>query len=263
MRLKFSLLLIATFGLFTLLSAQDETAASLYNDGLAKLKAKEYSDALSLLEKAIDMADPAEDQKVLKLAQRNAAFASYYVGNALRKEKKYDEAQEVYQKGIGYSTSVYSNYVGIAQVLEAKGEVVASVKAYLKAADMTRKAGRDERADKLVSKASNFAAVAWGKKDWDEAAAAAQAFIDVKENAESYYYMGLALKEKGKLSEALESVDKAIELAEEDVDRIYYAKGEIHEALGQKSAAIEAYKMVKDAKYVERAKYQIEQLGGK
>ena len=122
MKLKIQLLLLVTIGVFSTAVAQEVTAGSLYNDGLAKLKAKEYKEALTLMEKAMEVADPEADEKVIKLAKRNGAFASYYVGNQLRKEKKYDEALAIYEKGIGYSTGVYSNYVGIAQALDAKEE---------------------------------------------------------------------------------------------------------------------------------------------
>ena len=138
-----------------------------------------------------------------------------------------------------------------------------AVKAYLKAADMTRKAGKDERADKLVSKAGNFAAIAASKKQYDKAVEAAQAYLDVKDDANAHYYLAVGLKGKGSNDKALEHINKALEMTETEKDRAYFAKAEIHEALGQKAQAIEAYKMVKDAKYAERAKYKVEQLGGK
>ncbi len=278
MKLKVNFLLIGLFGVFTLLNAQDApSAASLYNDGLAKLKAKEYTEALSLLEKAMEVADPDADAKVLKLAKRNGAYAAYYVGNDLRKAENFDEAIEVYKKGTTYLSSVYNNYTGLAQAYEGKGASNEAVKAYLKAADMTRKvgeasieAGKEERgqklidrADKLVSKASNFAAKAYAEKEYEAAIETAQAFLDVKEDASAHFYLAMSLKSKGKASDAVEHINKAIETGDDaDMGKYYFGKGEIHEALGQKSAAIEAYNMVKDAKYAERAKYNANKLEG-
>ena len=276
MKLKFYFVLICLVGTFLTVSAQ-ESAASLYNDGLAKLKEKNYQEALTSLEKAIEVADPEADKKVVGLAKRNCAFACYYVGNGLRKSEDYDGAIEMYEKGISYSTSVYNNYSGKAQALEGKGDLAGSVQAYIKAADMTEKVGKKsiesgkeergqkliDRADKMVKKAANFSAKAYSAKNWDNTIATAQAFLDVREGANPHYYMAMALKAKGKGQEALTHVDKALEMAEDaDKGKMYFGKGQIHEALGQKSQAIEAYGMVKDTKYAERAKYNAEKLGG-
>jgi hypothetical protein len=47
-----------------------------------------------------------------------------------------------------------------------------------------------------------------------------------------------------------------------DASKYYMAKAESLEAMGKTDAAVEAYKMVKDAKYSERAKYKAEELSG-
>ena len=90
----------AVFGLFTnTLSAQEASAASLYNDGLAKLKAKEYDGSMELMEQALAAADSSSetDIKVMKLAKKNGAFASYYVGTKVRKEKDFKQALEIFR----------------------------------------------------------------------------------------------------------------------------------------------------------------------
>ena len=278
MKLKSNILLIVLLGVFTFVNAQDApSAASLYNDGLAKLKAKEYTDALSLLEQAIESADTDADEKVLKLAKRNAAFAAYYVGNELRKGEQFDEAIETYNKGISYMASIYNNYTGLAQAYEGKGENVEAVKAYVKAADMTKKQGEAsiekgkeergqkliDRSEKLANKAANFSAKAYSSKDYEDAINTAKAFLDVRDHAGAYYYLAMSLKSTGKNSDAVEYINKAVELADDaDKSKFYFGKGQIHEALGQKSEAIAAYKLVTDAKYSERAKYNADKLSG-
>ena len=104
---KFLAFMVAFLGFVTLTQAQDgATAASLYNDALAKLKAKDYGAALPLFEQAIEKADPAveTDAKVVQLAKRNGAIAAYYVGNDLRKDDKNEEALATYDKGIEYAS---------------------------------------------------------------------------------------------------------------------------------------------------------------
>ncbi len=266
---NFFAFIVLLLGSVTFLQAQEESAASLYNDGLSKLKAKEYQAAVDLLEKSIEIADPEEDKKVLNLAKKNSAFAYYYIGNSLRKQKKYDEAIEAYEKGIEHAKIIYNNFVGRAQALEGKGEDVEAVKAYIAAAGMAKKAKKEERAKKYLAKADNFSAVSYGKKDYDKAIAAAQAFLEDNESADSHYYLAMSLKEKNESSKALEHIGKAIELAgaieeleADDRDKFFFGKAEIHESLGQKSQAVSAYKMIKGSKYKELAQYKVDELSG-
>ena len=51
-----------------------------------------------------------------------------------------------------------------------------------------------------------------------------------------------------------------MELATEDKNKFYFGKAEILKSMGQKSGAIEAYKMVTGGPYAERAKYEADQL---
>ncbi|MBK7869369.1 MAG: tetratricopeptide repeat protein [Saprospiraceae bacterium] len=265
-KLTIFMLVFALIGLVNAAFAQDApSAASLYNDGLEKLKAKQYGAALPLLEKAIAAADSTSetDAKVIKLAQQNGAIATYYVGNDLRKVNKFDEALKVYNQGIEYNPNFYANYIGRAQALEGKGQDAEAVKAYLKAGSISEQENKADRAADMFKKAENLAAVAWGKKQWDTAIACAEAFLAEKETADAHYYLSQSLLAKKELEKALEHAKKSTELAQgEDKDKAYFGLGEVHEALGQKDAAIAAYKMVTGAKYGERAKYEVKQLEG-
>lgn len=254
------------FFCFSIAYGQDDaTAASLYNQGLEKLKAKEYNEALTLLEQSMEKADPEADKKVVDLAKKNAAFACYYIGNDLRKADKFEDALNIYSKGIDYNKGVYSNFIGRAQALEDKGEKAASVKAYLTAAEMTKKAGKADRAEQLVSKAANFAAVAFGKKEYAEAIETAETYLAIDStSSETHYYLSQSLLAKGQKEKALDHAVKSIELAGEasDKNKLYFGKAEAHEALGQKEKALEAYKMVSGDTYAERAKFKVDQLSG-
>lgn len=256
--------LMLLLGFTTALSAQ-ESAASLYNKGLELIKSKNYTEALPLMEQAIEAADPeAEaDAKVIKLAKRNGAIAAYYVGNDQRKSDDFETSLATYDKGIGFSPGFYANYIGRAQSLEGMNNTTEAVKAYIDAGDICLKAKKADKAEQMFSKAENIVAVAWGDKKWDATAEYAMAFLEKKESAEVHYYLAHALKEKGSAAKAVEHADKAIEMAgETDASKYYMAKAESLEALGKSEAAIEAYKMVNDAKYSERAKYKINELSG-
>ncbi|GJM33054.1 MAG: hypothetical protein DHS20C18_20550 [Saprospiraceae bacterium] len=250
------------------IAQESASAADLYNSGLEKLKAKQYAEAMPLMEQAIAAADATSetDQKVVKLAQRNGAVAAYYLGNRQRKADKVDEALATYQKGIEWNASFYANYIGQAQALDDKGEIAKAVPAYLHAAEMCSKKEKTKgKVASLESKASNILALAYSDKKYAEAIAASEAYLEVKDAAEAHYYLAKALLDTGKATDALTHADQAITMIPEgeDPSKYHMAKGEVHEALKQSDSAVEAYKKVSDAKYAKLAKYRIEQIGGK
>ena len=93
---KGTLLMFLALGLFTTsLVAQDATAASLYNKGLASLKAKDYETGYPQIMEALKAAEAEGNDKVATLAKKNGAKAAYNLGSAKRKAKAYDEALEL------------------------------------------------------------------------------------------------------------------------------------------------------------------------
>lgn len=261
----YSLLVVALTGIAGTVIAQDSTAtaASLYNDGLAQLKAKGYLPALTLFEKAIAAADTTKEDevKVVDLARRNGAIAAYYAGTQLRKEKKTADASKRFEQGIAYDPDFYANYIGRAQVLEDQDKDGEAVKAYFEAIAVGERTNKADKVADLSKKAESIAGVAWGKKQWNNAIAAANAYLEQKESGDVRYYLALSQKEKKQYNEAIENAKKALELASaEDKDKSNFALAEIYEAAGKKSDAIATYKLIKGAKYAERAKYKVTQL---
>ena len=261
--------IFAIFGLFTnTLIAQEEeqtaSAASLYNDGLAKLKAKEYDAAFELMGQALEAADSSSetDIKVMKLAKKNGAIAAYYVGTGARKADDYEKALETYQQGVDYNPGFYANYIGKAQALEGLEMMAKAVGAYQNAGVVCAKAGKADKAEQMNSKAENMVAVAWGDKDWELVKDMSAAYLEGGESADVHYYLSDALLSDGSKDDALMHAEKAIELAADGADKYLMQKAEILKSKGDTSGAIEAYKMITDSKYVERAKYEIGQLGG-
>lgn len=257
--------LVLCLGFSLGLQAQEEaSAASLYNEGLEKAKAKDYVASLDLFKKALEVADPENenDAQVIKLAKRNGTSAAYGAGNVHRKAKAYEEALKAYETGIEFNPGYYSNYVGKAQVLDAQNDPMA-VKFYIQAGNKAQASKKEDKALDLFSKAENTVAVSWGQKEWANTIAFASAYLEEKETADVHYYLANALKETGEAEKALEHVAKSIELAgDADASQYHMLKAETHEKLGQKQEAIAAYKMVSDAKYAERAQYKIGELGG-
>ncbi len=244
-------------------NAQEEiSAANLYNQGLEQLKAKNYGEALPLLEKAIEVADPEADAKVVELAKRNGAIAAYKVGSDLRKEDDFAAALKAFDTGIEFAPGFYANYIGRAQSLEDSGEEVEALKAYLKAADVSEKGKKADKAEQMYAKAENMVAVAYGDKKWDETVALANAFLESSETPDVHYYVAAALKGSGNTAKAIEHAQKAVESAEGDKSKYLMVLAESYEQAGQTSEAVEAYKQVTDSKYAERAKFKVDELSG-
>lgn len=248
----------------SMVNAQDtatETAAGVYNDGLAALKSKDYAKAYDLMLKAIKIADPTEDAKVLKLAQGNGAFAAYYAGNDDAKAGKYEDAMMKYDKGIELSEKNYVNYYGKAKALDDQGMTADAVSAYIKAAEVATAGNKADRAEKYLGRVENMIAVSYGEEKYDDAVAAAEVFLASHESKEVSYYLAKSLVEKGMASDAVSHAEKAHELGgAEDEGKYIVGLAEVYEAAGNKVAAADTYSKVPQGKYYDHAQYKAGQL---
>lgn len=253
-----------------MLSAQEEaSAASLYNEALELVKAKDYAGAYPLFLQALEMANPEDetDAKVIDLTKKNGTRVAYSLGTDARKEKDYEKALAYFDQGIEWSSTYYANFLGRAQTLEGMDKDQDAMVAYLNAATLAEEGGKSDQTDKIFIKAANFVAKAYAAKKYDDAIALADAHNQLKGDVHDiYYYLGASLLEKGDAAKALAELGKAIEMAgegNEELSKYYYKKGQCHEKLGQKSEAIAAYGAVSDPKYKEAADYQINQLNNR
>ena len=262
---KISVLVLGFVLISGTINAQEEkSAAKLYNEGLAFLKAKDYAAGLPLLEQALEKATADGNEKVIKVSKKNGARAAYNLGNAKKKEGAHDEAIELYNKGIAWSPDYPANYKGLAAATEAKGEKLEAIKMYITAGDKTTEGGKAEKAAKLYKKAQNMVGKIYQGKDYESAITAGKAFLEMRDNAEVCYYVCRAITESTPTEEAITYADKAIELSGEEVnDKYYVAKAKAYEKLSKNADAIEAYKLVTGEKYKPQAEYKIKELGGK
>ncbi len=263
---KTSLLLLLTLGLFTSAIAQDATAASLYNKGLASLKAKDYETGYPQIEEALKVAEAEGNEKVVTLAKKNGAKAAYNLGSTKRKAKAYDEALTLFARGIELNPEYSSNYMGRAQALDGKGEKTEAVKAYIAAADLAEKSGKADRAVQLVKKAGSIVGKLYSGKNYAGAIEAGKAHLELKEAEKVHYYMGQSFSKTKDNTNAATHINKAVELAEASgaavPDKYYWAQGNILEATGKKTDALAAYKKISGEKYKANADFKVKELGG-
>ncbi|NJL74878.1 MAG: hypothetical protein HC892_07460 [Saprospiraceae bacterium] len=246
--------------------AQDKTAAELYNEGVEKLKAKSFQEALPLFVQSIELAEAQKEDttaaKVLDLAKSNGAVAAYYLGNEQRKEKQFDAALATFEKGLTLN-DLYTLYSGKAQTLDAMGKDVLAVEAYLVAGQKYEAAGQPD--DKVIPLYKKAIVTMYKGKAWDKIIGAAQAHEKVLADADACYYVAKSYEAKSKFNEALGFAQKATAAApqDEDLGKYYMLEGDLYSKLTKATQAIEAYKKVPaGSKYAERAQYNVKQLGG-
>lgn len=264
-RIIFSLA-IGLLGLGTLVQAQDErSAADLYNEGVEKLKAQGYQEALDLFDLAIAKSEgdtSSTAQQVLDLAKKNGASAAYSLGNEQRKAKQFNEALATFKKGLELN-ELYPLYSGIAMSLNDLGKDAEATQAFLLTGDKYLAAEQpDDRVISFYKRAFNNLFKA---KNWTGIIESAEKHPKALDDADITYYVAKAYEQKKDYKKALEFAEKATTSAPDAEDKGKYLmlEAELYTKLTDTGKAIEAYKKIDgSSKYAERAQYMVKQLGG-
>jgi len=258
----FTLLLFACCLALTTATSQDDvkTAAGLYNDGLAKLKAKDYAAGLPLLEQALAKAKEDGNDKVIDLAQKNGAMAAYNLGNGKLKAKALTEAMTFFKKGSELNPKYSSNFIGLARVLLAENKASEAMTGFLQAADVAKAEEKPKKVSEAHKRAKSILTSAYNKKTYDAVVTLGKQFLAKNNNSDVNYYVGKSQMEQNNHSESIQYFDNALASNPENKDRIYFAKATALEKLNQNAQAIEVYKLITEEKYKKTADYKIETL---
>ncbi len=261
---KWVFVFIVAIGATFTMQAQDATATTLYNEGLASLKSKDFQTGYDKTKAALTAAIAEENEQITGLAKKNLAKASYYLGLQKLKAKSVDEAMSLFDEGIEANPEYSAIYKGKAKGLNAKGQSVEAINAYFKSAELSEKAGKTEKSAKTIKQAVSIVSKLYSGKKYGKAIEAGKAFLAVKESHKVHYYVAKSFEKKKDKTNALTHINKAVELAGAEIsDKYYWAQGNIAESAGKKTVAISAYKKITDAKYKENATFKIKELGGK
>jgi hypothetical protein len=272
----FALLVVFAFSI-TMVNAQDAAAevatpdpeatpASLYNDGLALLKSKKFAEGYDFMALALEKATADEDEKVIGLAKKNGAVAAYSAGNAALKAKDYDKAMTYYQNGMDMNPEYPSNYIGKGKVLNAQGDKVGAVTAFIDGGMVAKEKGDEKKVTEVKKRSKQVVGKLFAAKKYADAIAAGKKVEEFEEMPEVMYYVARCQVEEKDFAGALETAEKSIASGEalgKTEDKFYVAKGLALEGLGKTADAIAAYKMVKEGDYKKQAEYKITELGGK
>jgi len=244
-------------------SAQDaaeKTAPSLYNEGLALLKAKNYAEGLPMLEQALEKAEAEGNEQVAGLAKKNGAMAAYNLGNKKRKAKAYDEASALFTKGTIMNPGYSSNYIGIARVLDAQGKKTEAMAKYIEAAGIAMAEEKPKKQKQAYKRAKALVSGSYNDKAYDDVISLGDTYLTKDDNADVRYYIAKSMMTQDKNDDAIAHLDKALTMSPKKKDRIIYAKAQTLEKMGKNADAVAAYKLITDEKYKESADYKVKTL---
>ena len=246
-------------------SIEKQLGNAYYKNGISLYKAKDLDGSITVLDKGYDFAKEMNDAKLQKKFVSVIAQVRSKKGDALRKEKKLDEALAEYQMGLDVKPTCVKAFYGQGLVYKEKGDM----EKMMESMDKVIENGEgNSKAAKTVAAAKTTAA----KTLYNTALTALQnnqagkaitylndSFKYADGNADTYYYLSVSYNKTKKWDDALKAAEKALTLKEGDKSEIYFEQGQAFEGKGDNANACGAYKKVSSGANVEAAKYKITQ----
>ncbi len=245
------------------ISAQDAaapTAAGIYNKGLAALKTKDYATGFPMMEQALQLATEANNEQVMGLAKKNGAMAAYNLGMSKLKAKAFDEANGLFNKGIGMSDTYSSNYIGLARVLKDQGKYSEAIDAFFLGSGKAKAEGKAKKAADAEKRAKGIITSLYSGKKYADVVTIGEKFLAKASNADVSYYVGKSMVQGGNDAGAVAHFDKALAGSIADTDKVNYAKAQSLEKLGKNADAVAAYKLVTGEKYKAQVDHKVSTL---
>ncbi|MEM6337517.1 MAG: hypothetical protein AAF752_13185, partial [Bacteroidota bacterium] len=229
-------------------------------------KAKNFSSALTSFQKAHELATAAGDEATQKRSAKNGGVAAYMHGVQESKADKAQAALAAFDAGIALAPTFYANYIGRASALKDAGDVETAMQAYIKAAEVSQRAGKMDKRNEMYEQAEGFSARAIAAEDWNQAIEYGNMYLALNpESSDVEYHLAVAYSNLGNDASALEHADKAIALSKGSRSTkapYFMIKAESLENMQRFEEAVAAYREANVGQYAARAAYKIETLGG-
>ncbi|ALS02281.1 hypothetical protein ATZ33_13065 [Enterococcus silesiacus] len=176
-----------------------------------------------------------ERNKELSESTSDDVLRYYNLGNALEKQKKYQEAGEAYRKAIELNPTHATTYYNLGCVLEEQGKYEEAVEAYQKAIELNPDyASAYYKLGNILDKQGKY----------EEAVEAYKKAIESNpDHASTYYKLGNRLYKQGKYEEVVQAYKKAIEL-NPNYTSAYNNLGIALDKQGKYEEAVEVYQKV-------------------
>ncbi len=255
-------------GMQTKKLAEDQIPKLYYKLAVESYKKHDFQGAIKYFEQTEKVANKYGNQALAQKSHRLIPKLYYAWGKQELVHKNYENALKIFDQGIAINPDLASAYLGKALVYDKLKQEPQMTEAANKAIEIARKV-HDQKtlvnAQKFMRNYTyNKAVIAiQGNKD-DEAEKYLNASIKYGNNSPDVYYeLGKLQGKKGKYTEALNYLQKAISLDQGNEvvkARYYFAIGKVYENMNKKTEACSAFKKALHPPYEESAKYEIEQV---
>ena len=246
-------------------SIEKQLGNAYYKNGITLYKAKDLDGSLAVLDKGYAFVKEIGNSKSEKKYVSVIAQVRSKKGDALRKEKKLDEAYAEYQLALDVKPSCVKAFYGQGMVYKTKGDMekmMEKMDKVIENGEGNSKAAKTVAAAKTTAAKSlyNAALSALQENQADKAIKYLNDSFKYEEgNADAFYYLAVSYNKTKKWADALKSAEKALTLKEGDKSDIYFEQGQAFEGNGDATNACSAYKKVTAGANVESAKYKITQ----
>lgn len=243
--------------------AEQQLPATYFNIGKGLYDEKKFNEAISNFEESVKYADQMGETKTADASRTYLSGIYTAQGNADLKADQLDKAIEDYNKAIHYKPDFARAYYGLGLVykkqdkLEEMKQAMDQVMEMSPAGDKTAENARNTVATTFL----NEGAVALQKSAFDKAIENLNVSTQYNETEpQAFYYLALAYNGKKDWDNAIAAAEKSLELGIENAGDAWFEIGKSHEGKGDNDAACAAYKKVTSGNNLAAAKYQVEQV---
>jgi tetratricopeptide (TPR) repeat protein len=251
---------ILCFGINLSSNAQDTppvsvtvNATSVYNEGLAALREKNFKSGYSLLDSAYVLAKQENNNEVLGLAKKNLIFAAFNYGNDLIKNKNSKDAITVFQKGLTIDETSSLMHQGIGKAKEEMGDAEGAAKSYMTSLDAAKAEKDDKKISDAQTRVKNLLVKQLQAKAYAKVIKIGTDYLTVDNNSSITYLVGKAYTDKGENANGIKYLLQTVEISnktgEKVEDKVYYGLGVAYDATKDSKNAIKYLGMVTDPKY--------------
>ena len=252
---------VLSFGAVYAVNGQDTppagteaNATTLYNEGLAALKEKNYKSGFTILESAYEKAKMENNEEVLGLSKKNLIFAAYNYGEELIKGKNAKEAIIVYQKGLAVDATSSLMHQGIGKAKEEMADAEGAAASYMTSLDAAKAEKDEKKVSAAQTRVKNLLVKQLQAKAFTKVIKIGTDYLAVDNaNSDITYLVGKAYTDKGDntngIKYLLETVDLSNKAGVKVDDKVYYGLGVAYDAKKDAKNAIKYLGMVTDPKY--------------
>ena len=247
-------------------TTDEKSATTLYNEGVAALREKDYKTSFMLLESAFTKAQSDNNEQVLDLAKKNIVSAAFNYGNDLLKAKNTKDAIDVFQRGLSVNESASLMYQGIGRAYEDANDAESAAQSYIAYLDAAKSENDEKKIGDAQSRVKNLLIKQLNAKAYNRIIKIGGEYLEKDKTSEITYLVGKAYAEKGDHSNGikymLESIDLSTAAGEKIDDKVYYGLGLAYDGNKDSKNAIKYFSMVTDPKFKASAQAFITKLKG-